>query len=485
LKFSKLLLAASLLCAVVLMAISPALYVSAQGGTATPAGIVTATPGGTTGGTGADLGGVVASTATPDANGTPVPRELQAFRAARAVLSKKIGQRISYVKAWSWELVLFNDNALGCPAEGQQATPGSTAGYLITITMFDDKTYELHVTYDLSTTFYCTSVGGTSTSPTTNGALPAPVTGKATGGSFEAGGQIMDFNAGTIEKMRSAGLKWIKRQLPYGDGSGPGIVAAAHAQNFKVLFSVIAHDKNQVTNPAFMDQYAGFVAGLAAAGADGIEIWNEMNIDREWPQGQINPATYVQLLAKSYNAIKAANGNTLVVSGALAPTGAEGAFGVDRVWNDDRYYNGMAAAGAAQYLDCVGVHYNEGIVGPNQGSGDPRGGYPTYYFDSMLNRAIGGFGGKQACFTEIGYLSPEGYGPLPGGFAWAKDTSVAEQAQWLAEAAVKSAASGKVRLMIIFNVDFVFYGEDPQAGFAMIRPGGSCPACTSLGQVLK
>ena len=103
----------------------------------------------------------------------------------------------------------------------------------------------------------------------------------------------------------------------------------------------------------------------------------------------------------------------------------------------------------------------------------------------MLNRAIGPFGGKQACVTEIGYLSPEGYGTLPGGFAWAAETSIAEQATWLAEAAVQAASSGRVRLMIVFNVDFQVWTSDPQAGYAIIRADGSCPACTALAGVLQ
>ena len=35
----------------------------------------------------------------------------------------------------------------------------------------------------------------------------------------------------------------------------------------------------------------------------------------------------------------------------------------------------MASAGAGQYADCIGVHYNEGIVSPRQSSGDPRDSY--------------------------------------------------------------------------------------------------------------
>jgi hypothetical protein len=102
-----------------------------------------------------------------------------------------------------------------------------------------------------------------------------------------------------------------------------------------------------------------------------------------------------------------------------------------------------------------------------------------------LNRALGPFPGMKGCFTELGFLTPQGYGALPGSFNWAQNTTLAQQAQWIAEAAVKSAASGKVRLMIIFNMDFVRYDADPQAGYALIRPDGSCPACDTLSKVLK
>ena len=37
-----------------------------------------------------------------------------------------------------------------------------------------------------------------------------------------------------------------------------------------------------------------------------------------------------------------------------------------------------------------------------------------------------------------------------------------------------------VRYGIVWNIDFTRYGDDPQDGYAIIRPGGSCPACDSL-----
>ena len=316
-------------------------------------------------------------------------------------------------------------------------------------------------------------------------AAPPPAASGANLRGFELGGQVQGLSPATVNAMRRAGMTWVKRQAKEGDGAAFGYISEAKANGFKILLSVIGNI-DAVVESGYQDTYANFVGQLAAAGADAIEVWNEQNIDREWKRGAISPVTYTQLLAKSYNAIKANNPNTLVISGAPAPTGAEGAFGSDRVWNDDRYVQGMAAAGAGRYSDCIGLHYNEGIVSPNQRSGDPRGdNYPTRYYDGQVARGLNPFGGKRGCFTELGYLSPQGYGGLPGNFAWAGNVTVEQQARWLAEAALRAAQSGRIRLMIVFNVDFTYYGaDDPQAGYAMIRPDGSCPACDSLGRVM-
>ena len=209
-----------------------------------------------------------------------------------------------------------------------------------------------------------------------------------------------------------------------------------------------------------------------------------MNIDFEWPAGQINPSSYVNnMLAPAYNAIKGVNTNILVVSGAPAPTGFDNDH---NAWADNRYLAGMAAAGAANYADCIGVHHNAGTTSPYQASGHPGGSHYSWYYQPTVDLYYNSFGGaRKLCITELGYLSGDGYPGLPANFAWAAGTSVAEHAQWLAEAATLANASGRVRLLIIFNFNFTFYdaGHDPQAGFAMIRPDGSCPACETIRAV--
>jgi hypothetical protein len=172
----------------------------------------------------------------------------------------------------------------------------------------------------------------------------------------------------------------------------------------------------------------------------------------------------------------------MVISGAPAPTGFDNGT---NAWADNRYMAGVAAAGGGNYMDCIGVHHNAGATSPNATSGHPAGTHYSWYFFPTLNVYYNAFGGSRpVCFTELGYLSGQDFGGVPDRFSWAANTTVAQHAQWLAEAASLSANSGKVRLMIIFNVDFTTWGDDPQAGYAMLRPDGSCPSCGLLGQVM-
>jgi hypothetical protein len=309
------------------------------------------------------------------------------------------------------------------------------------------------------------------------GFVPPPPIGA---GTFELGGQVPG-GISHAAQMQQAGMKWVKFQAT---GDAGGQIAAGHAAGFKVLISALG-DHGRAADPGYWPEYASWVAGIASQGADAIEIWNEMNIDREWPTGQISGATYTGLLKAAYTAIKAANSGTIVISGALAPTGAEGAF-PGAVVNDDHYLAQMANAGAANYMDCVGVHFNDGTTPPSATTGSALSGYHySYYFLPMVNLYYGAFGGtRPLCFTELGYLTSEGYPSLPSAFGWAAGTNLSDQAQWLADTASLAGNSGKVRLMVVFNVDFTLYGADPQGGYAIVRPGGGCPACAALGSVM-
>lgn len=317
---------------------------------------------------------------------------------------------------------------------------------------------------------------------------PAPPPTQPTG--FALGGHVQGF--GAVDVMRSAGMTWAKVQIRWNRGEGTGAAAdainQARANGLNILLGVVGNPSQMGDYDAYTNEFAAYLGQVAALGPDAIEVWNEPNLTREWPAGQVNGATYTIMLQKAYSAIKAANPNVLVISGAPAPTGAFGGGCGAQGCDDLPFLRQMVAAGAANSMDCLGAHYNEGIVNPDARSGDPRAtDFYTRYFFGMLDTYYNAFGGtKNVCFTELGYLTAEGYPPLPPAFGWAADTSVAEHAQWLGRAATLARSSGRVPLMIVWNVDFTgVWGDDPQGGYAIIRPDGTCPACGALAAAVQ
>lgn len=308
-------------------------------------------------------------------------------------------------------------------------------------------------------------------------------------GGFELGGHVFSF--AYPDQMRGTGMTWAKLQVVWNQGDPPsvaqGAIDAARSRGFKVLLGIKGRPEQLGANPTqYYQEYANFVGGVAALGADAIEVWNEQNIDREWPAGQINAQSYTQMLSAAYQAIKANNPNTLVISGAPAPTGFfQSCTGAG--CNDDEYIRGMAAAGAANFMDCLGIHYNAGTTPPSATSGAPVGssGHYSWYYPTMVQVYTSAFPGKQLCFTELGYLTGEGLGELPGGFSWASGNTLAEQAQWLGDVVRQARGSGVVRIMIIWNVDNTSFGADPQAGYAIVRPDGTCPACSQIAAAMQ
>lgn len=329
--------------------------------------------------------------------------------------------------------------------------------------------------------------GASATADTTSTDTTETPSSTALGGGFELGGQT--HSLAYPSEMKHAGMTWVKYQIKWSPGASAdgeaSRINSAHNQGFKVLFSVTGPD-----HPASIDygSYADYVGRLAALGADGIEVWNEMNFDREWPPGEISGANYVNnMLRPAYNAIKGADAGTLVISGSPTPTGAFPYCGADLGWvigcNDDTYVRQMAAAGAASVSDCVGMHYNAGTTSPFASSGSSTGSsHYSWYYPKMVDVYYGAFGGaRDLCITELGYAVGPG---LPEAFSWANGNTVEEQAQWLAENVSIASTSGKVRLLIVWNVDIGdSSGGDPQGAYSIIRSGGSCPACDALNAV--
>ncbi|MBK8906084.1 MAG: LysM peptidoglycan-binding domain-containing protein [Anaerolineaceae bacterium] len=307
---------------------------------------------------------------------------------------------------------------------------------------------------------------------------------------FALGAQTLNLN--NQARLEEAGMTWIKYQYKWPSedtlANLESIINAAHSEGLKVLVTVTGDTAYPAANGINFLNYIDFIKQVAALGPDAIEVWNEMNIDFEWPAGQISPSSYVNnMLAPAYTAVKAVDSDIMVISGALAPTGFDN---TTNAWSDSRYLAGMRNAGAANYMDCVGVHYNAGATSPSASSGhpaDPGDRHYSWYFVPTLTLYRNTFSTRSLCLTEFGYMTPDGFSGVPPGFSWAANTTLNQQAAWLAEAAQIAKNSGYVRLAIVFNLDFTKYelDGDPQGGYAIVRQNGSCPACTPLGNVMN
>ncbi|GAB4408572.1 MAG: hypothetical protein Kow00106_01820 [Anaerolineae bacterium] len=301
------------------------------------------------------------------------------------------------------------------------------------------------------------------------------------GTAFEVGVHVGSLSR-TLLQVGRMSMKWIALDVRYRVGAMPGAqqdpIVQGQGNGFKVLLSV-SGDPDEFTaldRAEYLSLFTTYMSGLAAYSPDAIEIWPEAN-------ALMSPADYLRLLALSYSAIKTVNPHILVISGALRPSDDPAAPN----YNDAAFAQQLAALGALQVADCAGVHYTLGAVSPVSLEGDPRGDSPIYYLPRVIERAREAFGDAEPlCFTRLGYLSAEGMPALPADYAWAQNTSAGQQARWLMDAVGLGMGNPQIRLMILWSLDSSAFAEgSPEAGYALIRPDGSCPACEALAPLLK
>lgn len=306
----------------------------------------------------------------------------------------------------------------------------------------------------------------------------------------------------TVQKQLD--LDWVKMQIqwwlvhPSPDASQwffyDGVIDEAANHNLNLMVSVVGSPEwtraanNHIGPPDDYGEYANFLTELInrhPGKIDAIEVWNEQNLDREWQTSSgINPEEYVRFLQVAYDAIKAADPDIIVISGALSPTGPG-----DWVrWADDfEYMDRALAAGMLNYADCVGAHHNGYNIPPDVIVEDTnslpeaqtanfRGPFDNQYTDGQVNHlwtfksTIDGYAQRieaydpnmKLCVTEFGWASSEGYDAPPEGFEFALDNTLEEQAQYIVQAFQQMHASGDVWLAFLFNYDFGNKGSGPQ-----------------------
>ncbi len=163
----------------------------------------------------------------------------------------------------------------------------------------------------------------------------------------------------------------------------------------------------------YADFVKAFVARYSAASTVGrvaaIEVWNEVNLDREWGGAAINKqqaADYVRLLSIAYAAAKAADPSVTVITAGLSPTGVTDGHSAD----DVQYLQWLYDAGMKGHYDVLGAHGNTQapVVDATPGS-LPSFGHPSFYFrrieqlrDVMVKN---GDSDKRVWLLEFGWTS--------------------------------------------------------------------------------
>jgi hypothetical protein len=303
--------------------------------------------------------------------------------------------------------------------------------------------------------------------------------------------------------VNELGFRWVKQQVEwfrfepskgqYNWGSLDRVVESANAHGLHVLLSVVkaprwarpgGTDFSVEGPPANPQDFADFLCAMAARYKGRVrayEVWNEQNLWYEWGHEPLDAARYVQLLAASYRAIKAADPGAIVVAGALTPTGVnDGVIAID----DALYLEQMYAAGVKNHCDAVGAHpsgYNNPPDVDWRTFQDPTAsfgakGHRSWFFQGTLEayrNIMNKYGDsrKPIWVTEFGWASVEGLGVAPAsGYEYAADNTEHEQAQFLVKA-FELASQWGVGPMFVWNLNFgpVAGAADEKAAFGIVR----------------
>lgn len=302
---------------------------------------------------------------------------------------------------------------------------------------------------------------------------------------FDVGGEVLSFSY--LDVVQQSGMTWTKFSLQWRVGASAlnarRIINHMHELGFKVLLEIsAAPPENPATNLGlYFANFTAYLTEVAAYTPDAIEVWAGANVDSgDWNNGLSDAGAYAALLQSAFEAIKRGNAGVLVISGAAAPTDANGAACSNRNCDVVPYLQALASAGAAQYADCIGVGYTLGAKPPSTTRGDARGTQAVYYYPTLLATYAGLFPNKPLCITEIGYLAGNTL-PLETPFDWSRETTPEARAEWLAQAAAFARQLGRVRLFIVDNFDStVSTLENPQAGYALLGADGTCAVCAAL-----
>jgi hypothetical protein len=200
-------------------------------------------------------------------------------------------------------------------------------------------------------------------------------------------------------------------------------------------------------DPQDVEDYVYHVISYAGGTLGYVEVFNEMNLPREWGTSPVDPAAYARILAGAYRGAKRADPSVTIVS--AAPSQRTGGLG--GTMEDVDWLNGLYDAGGSAAFDALGVHAYIGNFDP---ATDPSCS-PMCFRDIELYRTVmeqRGDAAKRAVITEFGALeqTPLDLGP----YAW-MELSSSTRADYLV-AALRMASTHYPWLegATMFNLDY-------------------------------
>jgi hypothetical protein len=317
--------------------------------------------------------------------------------------------------------------------------------------------------------------------------------------------------AQTLDWARGLGVGWVKQQVTWHTVEhGPDdlewepldrAVEACDGYGYKLLLSVVhAPDWTRTAElesgpPADYAEFGRFMGQLATRYRGRVaayELWNEPNLAREWRGESLDPARFVALVAEGSAAIRAADPDARVISGAPAVTGIND--GVEAI--DDRVFlRGMYEAGVAQWVDGIGAHPYGFANPPHESSQDAshvasgHNDHPSFFFRDTLedyHAIMLAYGDteRQVWVTEFGWPSVEGMGTMDTtGWEYAREVSEEQQADYVVRAFRMGEERPWVGPMFLWNLNLatIWGPADPVSAYSLLRPGGSYrPAYVAL-----
>jgi polysaccharide biosynthesis protein PslG len=259
-----------------------------------------------------------------------------------------------------------------------------------------------------------------------------------------------------VNLVKDAGFGWISQQIRWAEverikgepdfSEVDRMVDSALQAQVNILFSVVSspawsradgRTNGPPDNGADFATFLGKLAQRYRGQVRAYEVWNEQNFAVEWGGRQINAGDYVELLKLAYPAIKSADPNAIVISGALTPTGFfDPAVAIDDAIYLEQMY--QYQGGVLRFVsDAIGAHAS-GFNNPPEADpvvtfGEFKN-HPSFYFrrieqlrDIMVRH---GDAGKKMWITEMGWST---LNPAPG-YEYGRFNTEADQAAYLVRA---------------------------------------------------